>query len=517
MSTPGAGLGGWKPVSTPAGPSNSQNRADEVMASLGKARVKHKASDWSWEEEEMMYEMDRRNLRRQKRKMEESRITTEEKKERREERARKKYMVEERKLFLGGLSEDTTEKDLKTVFEPFGTLVDLKVMRDNDTGKSRGFGFITFAQCFMTEAVLEKGEFDINGAMVRPKRATPDEPRYRMCKTEFDSNLDVESLCDGKRSIFVGALRDNITEDDLIQYFSGFGRVIRAHKLVDKETGIVHNYGFVDFAEFGIVRKVMNVTKHYIKGKRIRIDMSRRKIEFSLQTKTVYVGELADGIEDADLRKYFSEFGFVVNAFRIPDKDGPKRLYGFVEFDAYDSVDIVVQQREHYIQGHRIRVDLALPIVNDMLYSDECAAAQDVSVETWEEHVQRKLQYAIPDEGAWGESNNYEIFVKGGPDIVSSNIKIPRGMLEYVVGMAGKVIESIADDTGTRLMIKKPELGAKDVIITITGRREGIKEATYIMAKIVKTNQHKLNLSSGALVKQKDKTPKMKIAGISVE
>lgn len=65
------------------------------------------------------------------------------------------------------------------------------------------------------------------------------------------------------------------------------------------------------------------------------------------------MGELTDGIEDGDLRRYFSEFGFVVGAFRIPDKDGPKQNYGFVEFDAFDSTDIVVQQREHYIQGHR--------------------------------------------------------------------------------------------------------------------------------------------------------------------
>ena len=36
-----------------------------------------------------------------------------------------------------------------------------------------------------------------------------------------------------------------------------------------------------------------------------------------------------------------------------------------------------------------------------------------------------------------GEKNNYEIFVKGGPNIASKNVKIPRGMLEYVAGKAG--------------------------------------------------------------------------------
>ena len=46
-------------------------------------------------------------------------------------------------------------------------------------------------------------------------------------------------------------------------------------------------------------------------------------------------------------------------------------------------------------------------------------------------------------------------------------------------------------------MIKKPELGAKDVFITITGKKEGIKQAQYIMANIVKSNMHKLNLVSG--------------------
>lgn len=75
-------------------------------------------------------------------------------------------------------------------------------MRDAATGTSRGFGFVTFASSFMTEAALDKAPFEICGAKVQPKRATPDKPRYKQTNTEFDTTLD--KACEGKRSIFIG-------------------------------------------------------------------------------------------------------------------------------------------------------------------------------------------------------------------------------------------------------------------------------------------------------------------------
>ena len=208
--------------------SSGMARADEVMAKLGKARVKKAATNWSWEEEEMMYEMNTRSSKRQKRRLEASLETSEQKKAKKDEKLMNMYMREERKLFLGGLAEVTTEKDLRATFDEFGTIVDCKVMRDHESGKSRGFGFVTFASSFMTEAALDKAPFEINGAKITPKRATPDVERFKQTKQEFNqSNTMLDQLCEGKRSIFVGALRDNISEEDLEQYFSGFGRVVR--------------------------------------------------------------------------------------------------------------------------------------------------------------------------------------------------------------------------------------------------------------------------------------------------
>ena len=49
------------------------------------------------------------------------------------------------RLFVGGLSWDTDEELLKETFGRMGKVADCIVMRDRDTGKSRGFGFVTYA------------------------------------------------------------------------------------------------------------------------------------------------------------------------------------------------------------------------------------------------------------------------------------------------------------------------------------------------------------------------------------
>jgi cold-inducible RNA-binding protein len=49
------------------------------------------------------------------------------------------------KIFVGGLSWDTDDHGLRAYFEECGTVDDAKVITDRDTGRSRGFGFVTFS------------------------------------------------------------------------------------------------------------------------------------------------------------------------------------------------------------------------------------------------------------------------------------------------------------------------------------------------------------------------------------
>jgi hypothetical protein len=81
------------------------------------------------------------------------------------------------KLFVGGLSWDTTDQSLAAAFSAFGTVTDAKVILDRDTGRSRGFGFVTFdAPADAQKAIAEMDGADLDGRAVRVNEAE-DKPR----------------------------------------------------------------------------------------------------------------------------------------------------------------------------------------------------------------------------------------------------------------------------------------------------------------------------------------------------
>lgn len=62
------------------------------------------------------------------------------------------------RLFIGGLSWDTDDAGLSQAFSRFGTVSDAKVILDRDTGRSRGFGFVTLGDA--TQAQTAQREMD---------------------------------------------------------------------------------------------------------------------------------------------------------------------------------------------------------------------------------------------------------------------------------------------------------------------------------------------------------------------
>jgi len=76
--------------------------------------------------------------------------------------------MDNNKLFVGNLSFNTTENDLRDAFAPHGNVFEINMMMDRDTGRPRGFGFITMS----TAEEAQKAIAALNGAQLDGRALT---------------------------------------------------------------------------------------------------------------------------------------------------------------------------------------------------------------------------------------------------------------------------------------------------------------------------------------------------------
>lgn len=86
-----------------------------------------------------------------------------------------------KKLFVGGLSWSTTDTRLRQAFEQWGEVAEAVVVSDRDTGRSRGFGFVTYRDATSAKSAL--GE--MNGASLDGREIRVDSAQDKR-KSSFD-------------------------------------------------------------------------------------------------------------------------------------------------------------------------------------------------------------------------------------------------------------------------------------------------------------------------------------------
>ncbi|KAJ8754144.1 hypothetical protein K2173_002043 [Erythroxylum novogranatense] len=102
------------------------------------------------------------------------------------------------KLFVSGLSRLTTDEKLREAFAPFGQLVEAKVITDRPTGRSKGFGFVTYtnmeeaekAREGMNAKFLDGWVIIVDPAKPREYRPPP-QPEAEQSVTGFTTNKTV--------------------------------------------------------------------------------------------------------------------------------------------------------------------------------------------------------------------------------------------------------------------------------------------------------------------------------------
>ncbi|XP_051534176.1 heterogeneous nuclear ribonucleoprotein A/B-like isoform X2 [Myxocyprinus asiaticus] len=162
------------------------------------------------------------------------------------------------KMFVGGLSWDTSKKDLKDYFSKFGEVTDCTIKMDSNTGRSRGFGFILFKDPGSVDKVMLQKEHRLDGRQIDPKKAMA---------------MKKEPV----KKIFVGGLNPETTEEKVREYFGAFGEIETMELPTDPKTSKRRGFVFITYKEESAVKKILEKKYHNVCGSKCEIKVAQPK------------------------------------------------------------------------------------------------------------------------------------------------------------------------------------------------------------------------------------------------
>ncbi|KAK9160258.1 hypothetical protein Syun_006599 [Stephania yunnanensis] len=140
------------------------------------------------------------------------------------------------KLYFGNLPYNCDSAQLAGIIQDYGSPELVEVLYNRETGKSRGFAFVTMSTVEDCNAVIQ----NLDGS----------EYCGRTLKVNFsDKPKPKEPLYpETEHKLFIGNLSWSVTSESLVQMSQQFGNVVGARVLYDGETGKSRGYGFVCYS-----------------------------------------------------------------------------------------------------------------------------------------------------------------------------------------------------------------------------------------------------------------------------
>jgi RNA recognition motif-containing protein len=141
-----------------------------------------------------------------------------------------------KRIHVGNLPASTTEHELSSLFERVGRVVFVRLMRDRETGRPKGFGFVEMDDGEAEQAIQQLNGVDLHGHALSVTEARP--------RPESSAGPGVPPS-----RLFVGNLPYDTTGAELQALFSSVGPVASVFLPVDRESGKPRGFAFVDFSE----------------------------------------------------------------------------------------------------------------------------------------------------------------------------------------------------------------------------------------------------------------------------
>ncbi|KAL1804046.1 hypothetical protein DCAR_0935738 [Daucus carota subsp. sativus] len=172
------------------------------------------------------------------------------------------------KLYFGNLPYLCDSAQLAGIIQDYGSPELVEVLYNRDTGKSRGFAFVTMSTVEDCQAVIDNLDGSVYGGRTlrvnfadKPK---PKEPLYP--ETEH--------------KLFIGNLSWTVTSESLTQAFRQYGNVVGGRVLFDGDTGRSRGYGFVCFpSKAEMETALQSLDGAELEGRAMRVSLAQGKRE----------------------------------------------------------------------------------------------------------------------------------------------------------------------------------------------------------------------------------------------
>ena len=166
-----------------------------------------------------------------------------------------------KKMFVGGLSADTSDETFLAYFQTFGSIDKADIVRDGNK-TSRGFGFVSFANSDDLDNCLKQRPHKIDNKEVEVKRAIP--------KNDANPTAHMRT-----KKLFVGGLREDATESaisDVLEEICG-ERPTQVQLMKDRDTDKFRGFAFGLFDNEDVVDKLYIIRAATMCGR--KVDMKK--------------------------------------------------------------------------------------------------------------------------------------------------------------------------------------------------------------------------------------------------
>eukprot|EP01018_Ginkgo_biloba_P038212 Gb_23748 [translate_table: standard] len=166
-----------------------------------------------------------------------------------------------RKLFVRGLAWETASQTLREAFEQYGEIEEGAVIIDKATGKSRGFGFITFKHMDSAQRALKEPSKTIDG-------------RITVCNLATAGTNPTQASDQSQRKLYIGGLSYDTTNEALISLFSQYGEIEEGSVAYDKNSNKSRGFAFVTFKMVEAAKRALEEPNKTIDGRAVTVKLA---------------------------------------------------------------------------------------------------------------------------------------------------------------------------------------------------------------------------------------------------